>query len=96
MRYYVVLFFVYLQKADLSIQRVASRVRKGGHNIPTEVIRRRYQKGIDNFVKYSDAVDDCYLYDNSNTEYELIAKYVDDQETIINFEVFNKIIPNHE
>lgn len=71
--YYVVLFFVWLKKADLSIERVASRVRKGGHNIPIEVIKRRYKKGIDNFVKYSDAVDDCYLYDNSNTEYELKA-----------------------
>lgn len=93
--YYVVLFFVYLESEDLAIRRVAGRVKKGGHNIPADVIRRRYKKGIGNFVKYSDAVDDCYIYNNSNSEYELIAKFVDDQETIINFESFEKII-KHE
>jgi predicted ABC-type ATPase len=72
---------------------VASRVKKGGHNIPTDVIKRRYKKGIENFVSYSDECHDSYLYDNSNPGgYELIAKMVDEVETIINFELFNKII----
>jgi predicted ABC-type ATPase len=90
--YYVILFFVWLKSEEMAIERVAGRVKKGGHNIPTEVIKRRYKKGIENFVRYSDECHDSYLYDNSNTEYELIAKFVDDQETIINFESFEKII----
>jgi predicted ABC-type ATPase len=92
--YYVVLFFVYLESEEIAIERVASRVKKGGHNIPVDVIRRRYKKGIGNFVKYSDEVDDCYLYNNTD-EYELIAKYVDDVETIFKVESFEKII-KHE
>lgn len=91
--YYVVLFFLYLDSEDMAIERVAGRVKKGGHNIPADVIKRRYKKGIGNFVKYSDECDDCYLYNNTN-RYELIAKFVDDQETIYKFEVFEKII-NH-
>lgn len=35
---------------------------------------RRYGKGIKNFSKYINEADSWYLYDNSGTEYVLIAK----------------------
>jgi predicted ABC-type ATPase len=44
------LVFVWSPSADFSVQRVASRVRSGGHHIPEETIRRRYIAGIKNFV----------------------------------------------
>lgn len=90
--YYVVLFFVWLKSTDMAVERVASRVKKGGHNIPTAVIKRRYEKGIGNFTKYSDACNDWYFYDNSGSQYELIAKFVEGQVEIVNFELFVKII----
>lgn len=37
-------FFVYLNNVELAKKRVALRVSKGGHNIPEEVIKRRYSK----------------------------------------------------
>jgi len=43
------LIFVWLPSADLSVQRVASRVRSGGHDIPEATIRRRYDSGLSNF-----------------------------------------------
>ncbi|MDP1593574.1 MAG: hypothetical protein Q8L80_04930 [Gallionella sp.] len=36
----------------MAIERVAMRVRQGGHNIPEEVIRRRYVHGVVNFERY--------------------------------------------
>jgi len=48
--YEVVLIFLWLNSPDLAVERVRSRVAKGGHNIPEEVIRRRYGKGLKNFV----------------------------------------------
>ena len=87
------MFFVYLENVELAIERVALRVSKGGHNIPTEIIKRRYLKGIKNLPKYLEIVDNWYLYDNSVGEYNLIAKQVLQVKEIIIFDLFHKIIP---
>jgi predicted ABC-type ATPase len=44
----VTLLFFWLQNVDLAIERVKTRVEEGGHNIETEVIKRRYVNGIKN------------------------------------------------
>lgn len=89
--YQVILFFVWLGSVELAIERVASRVRKGGHNIPVEVIKRRYSKGMNNFITYSRNCDNWYIYDNSGPEYELVAKSIEGREEIVKFEVYQKI-----
>ncbi len=89
--YGITFFFVYLNSFHLAKERVALRVSKGGHNIPAEVIERRYYKGLQNFSRYALEANDWYIFDNSGSEYELIAKCVDGEEKIINFELF-KII----
>ena len=43
--------YVWLPDVNLSIARVAERVRSGGHNIPEDVIRRRYKAGLKNFFE---------------------------------------------
>ncbi len=72
--YNVVLFFIWLENYQLAKSRVAERVRKGGHNIPEDVIERRYKKGIENFSKYAAEVNDWYVYDNSGAGYQLVGK----------------------
>ena len=44
----MVLYFIWLPSPELAIQRVAKRVREGGHNIPEAVVRRRYARGLAN------------------------------------------------
>ena len=67
--YEVTLYFLKLPNPEGSIRRVASRVEHGGHHIPEDVIRRRFDIGLDNFYNlYRDLVDHWYLYDNSNPE----------------------------
>ena len=88
----VTMFFVYLENVNLAFERVALRVSKGGHNIPEEIIERRYFKGLKNLPKYLELVNDWYLYDNSQGDYELIAKQVLQLKEIIIFDLFNKII----
>jgi predicted ABC-type ATPase len=89
--YGITFFFVFLNSVNLAIERVAIRVSKGGHSIPKDVIERRYYKGLKNFAKYAAEADDWYVYDNSGREYEMVAKRVDKEEKVINFELF-KII----
>jgi predicted ABC-type ATPase len=63
--YTVELAFLSLPDVEMAIERVAMRVKQGGHNIPVDVIRRRYVHGITNFTRYKLLVDSWQLYDNS-------------------------------
>ena len=67
--YRVKLIFLQLASAEEAIARVAQRVRQGGHNIPENVIRRRFAAGLENFERrYTPIVDAWALYDNSGNE----------------------------
>jgi len=62
----VALFFYWLESAELAVRRVAQRVHSGGHNIPTDIIHRRYNRGIANlFSIYLPIVDYWHIDNNS-------------------------------
>ena len=64
--YRTVLFFLWLPTAEIAIERVASRVRKGGHNVPEADIRRRYRNGLRNlFRDFLPIADSWWVYDAS-------------------------------
>lgn len=64
--YSVSLFFLSLPDAEIAVARVAERIRQGGHDIPEDVIRRRFRAGWDNFQHhYRAAVADWALYNNA-------------------------------
>ena len=89
--YKVKLLFFWLQNVTLACERVKTRVLEGGHNIPSETIKRRYTRGIKNlFEIYLPIVDDVMIFDNSLGLNEIIAeKYLDGELSIINIERFN-------
>jgi predicted ABC-type ATPase len=65
--YYVTIYFLSLPDVEMAIDRVALRVKQGGHDIPEAVIRRRFTSGLKNFhERYKLAVDDWMLYDASD------------------------------
>jgi predicted ABC-type ATPase len=85
--YMVVLAYFWLDSPYTAMLRVKERVREGGHNIPKDVIYRRYYLGIRNlFEIFMPIVDYWVLYDN-NAEPTHIADtlYVSDREK------FNKV-----
>jgi predicted ABC-type ATPase len=60
------LAFLWLPSPDMAVARVAERVRLGGHSVPEAVIRRRYARGLDNFVRlYRPQADRWWLIDNA-------------------------------
>ncbi len=72
--YHVSLFFLSLPSADLAVARVAERVRQGGHNIPENVIRRRFEAGKRNFEnRYRAIVNAWAFYDNTDATPILIS-----------------------
>ncbi len=64
--YRVHLIYLGLNKPELALERVNERVRLGGHNIPQDVIQRRYERGLWNlFELYLPIVDSWQLFDAS-------------------------------
>jgi predicted ABC-type ATPase len=73
--YKVILLFLWLRDVQLAIDRVKSRVQEGGHNIPENVIRRRYKNGIKNlFDIYLPLMDEFIVADNSELEFQIVAE----------------------
>jgi predicted ABC-type ATPase len=72
--YHVKLIFLSLPTADLAAARVAGRVAQGGHDVPEEVVRRRFDAGLRNFKSlYRGRVNSWVLYDNSGPTPRLLA-----------------------
>jgi predicted ABC-type ATPase len=72
--YHVKILFLSLPNVDVALARVAARVAQGGHNVPEDVIRRRFDAGLKNFeVIYKSQVDAWILYDNSQSKPKIIA-----------------------
>jgi len=73
--YNIKLLYFWLQSPELALQRVAERVKNGGHNVEEHIIRRRYSSGIRNLFKlYLPVVDYFILIDNSVMPREVIAE----------------------
>jgi len=67
--YHVRLLFLRLPDVETAIRRVARRVAMGGHDIPEDVIRRRFYAGRHNFeTLYKPVVDHWMLFDNYGPE----------------------------
>lgn len=85
--YTVILLFFWLPSPEMAEERVAARVATGGHDIPKEVIHRRYWLGLQNlFYIFAPIVDIWSLYDNSEELYPIVER-----SYIINLPKFNQI-----
>ena len=60
------LFFLWLPSADAAVARVAERVRVGGHHVPEETIRRRYDRGLRNFFELYQVLATNWRMDDSS------------------------------
>ncbi|MCQ2190022.1 MAG: zeta toxin family protein [Paludibacteraceae bacterium] len=90
--YAVTLLYFWLNSPELAVKRVARRVSEGGHNIPQDVIYRRYEKGIKNLTKiFIPIVDSWIVIDNSIEPREVLAEGCKDECNIYNIEKFEHI-----
>ncbi|MHC5857855.1 zeta toxin family protein [Nostoc sp.] len=92
--YTINLIYFWLQSVDLAVERVAARVASGGHSIPEDVIRRRYQQGQKNLISlYLPLCDGWMIYDNSRSSPLFVAECIIHQQPIIYInEIWNQII----
>ena len=70
----VAVIFVGTSAVEINIERVKTRVLKGGHDVPEEDQRRRFPRTLDNMKKLLPLADFAVLLDNSSEQgYALVA-----------------------
>lgn len=73
--YTVDILYFWLKSPEMAIARVKSRVEAGGHNIPENVVRRRYYMGLNYFFEtYAPICDRWMLADNSVSPFSIVAE----------------------
>lgn len=82
--YEVTVIYVAIKSADMAIRRVNQRVKKGGHGISANVIKKRYKQSHDNLPIVTGKVDKVYVFDNSQ---QLVPIYMREKE----FEIKNSL-----
>jgi len=67
--YKIIIYFLKLASVDLAIERIKLRVSQGGHNVPLEDIKRRFERSWINFQTiYKPLADAWIVFDTSGSE----------------------------
>jgi predicted ABC-type ATPase len=82
--YAVVIYYFSLANAQLAVRRVKLRVSLGGHDVPADVVRRRFGRSLSNFFDlYMPLADEWTLFDNSSLPHaRTVAAKLDNQLTV--------------
>jgi predicted ABC-type ATPase len=82
------IFFLWIPSPELAIARIKDRVAEGGHDVKSEDVRRRFRRGIHNFLKlYAPLSNSWTLFDNSKTKPVLVA-----MKKNVHIEIINKTL----
>ncbi len=90
------LLYVWIRTPELAIRRVKARVRRGGHGVPDDVIRRRYARSAANlfrlYLPLAERAGTWRVYDNSGRELRLLASGGCDRvPTIVDTRMFARL-----
>ena len=72
--YMLEMYYVGINSPDLAKERVAYRMKNGGHGVSDKDIERRYYESLQNLKSVLHLFDNIYIFDNSNT-FRSIAIY---------------------
>jgi predicted ABC-type ATPase len=91
--YGVAIYYFSLASAQLAVRRVKLRVAMGGHDVPADVVRRRFSRSLSNFFTlYAPLADEWTLFDNSASPHaQLVAAYRSDQLTVTEHTTWHKL-----
>ena len=70
------LIYVILSSLDLQLARIRVRVADGGHDVPPDKVKSRRLRSFEQFAWFSQNVSQCYVFDNSTGQPELVAEKV--------------------
>lgn len=86
------LFFLWIPGPAIAIRRIQTRVRLGGHNVPSATVRRRYGRTLQNLVDvYLPMVDYAQIFDNTGTDPRPVAEMIGQQIVILDRALYSQI-----
>lgn len=82
--YHVAIYYFALTSSRLAVRRVKLRVSLGGHDVPADVVKRRYGRSLLNFYQlYTGVADEWIMFDNSSDQSaRQIASHINAQQII--------------
>ncbi len=90
--YSVNIFFLWIPNTELAIDRIKDRVASGGHNVPAVDVKRRFYRGLYNFLHYYKPLADTWLlFNNADAVPKLIAQEKNGKAEIIDEALFENI-----
>jgi len=91
--YAVALYYFSLSNAQLAVRRVKLRVALGGHDVPADVVKRRFGRSLHNFLQlYVPLADEWTLLDNSSaTQAQPVAARYANQLTVMEPATWHKL-----
>jgi predicted ABC-type ATPase len=93
--YVLHLFFLWMPDPRLALARIRERVVEGGHDVPAEDVRRRFARGLWNFLHlYGPLMDSWMLFDNSGLRPVLVSKKKGGQVEVFNKDLHQSIFRN--
>jgi predicted ABC-type ATPase len=73
--YRIYLYYISTSSPEINVGRVATRVLSGGHNVPEDKIKSRYERSLRNLHEAILLSDRAYIFDNSESSHKWIAEY---------------------
>lgn len=90
--YRINIFFLWIPDSQLAVARVKDRVTQGGHNVPIEDIKRRFERSMEKFFKeYRLLADKWIFFNNAGIAPKIIAKKQNAHIEVVNQGLFTKI-----
>jgi predicted ABC-type ATPase len=74
------LYYVATEAVEINIERVQIRVSQGGHAVPEEKIRTRYDRSLELLIRAVDFSNRAFIFDNSGEDKAFIAEVTDGQK----------------
>ena len=71
----IYLYYISTSSPEINVGRVATRVIRGGHDVPEDKIRSRYERSLRNLHEAILLSDRAYIFDNSESSHQWIAEY---------------------
>lgn len=91
--YSIHIFFLWVNSVDLALSRVQERVSRGGHDVPEPVVRRRFERSMQNFLAhYRGLADRWTLFDNSGETPTVIALEKDSRVRIMDKGLYTALV----
>lgn len=86
------LYYLWIPTVQLTLKRIAERVRRGGHHIPDDIARRRFSKSVTNLFRfYAPLLDHLAIFDNSTSPPRLVYERTNGSQHLIDPETIRHI-----